>query len=106
MCGLCGVVAFDRPPESETAHRMAALLAHRGPDGAGGYSDAAGVAFGHRRLAIIDLSDAGIQPLASSDGAVQLLHNGEIYNYRELRRELESRGRTFATATDTEVVLE
>ena len=106
MCGICGVVAFRRPPELETARRMAALLAHRGPDGSGEFVDDYGVAFGHRRLAIIDLSDAGLQPFASSDGRFQLMHNGEIYNYVELRRELEDRGHTFRTATDTEVVLE
>jgi asparagine synthase (glutamine-hydrolysing) len=106
MCGLCGVVRFDSPPERETAARMAELLSHRGPDGDGSFEDPRGVAFGHRRLAIIDLSEAGLQPLASADGAVQLLHNGEIYNYRELRSELEELGHRFHTATDTEVVLE
>ena len=105
MCGLCGVVAFDRPPELELARAMANVLAHRGPDGEGSFAAEPGVAFGHRRLAIIDLSDAGIQPFASDDGQLQLLHNGEIYNYRELRQELEGRGHRFHTATDTEVVL-
>ncbi len=105
MCGLCGVVAFGRPPEVELVRAMANLLAHRGPDGEGSFAAAPGVAFGHRRLAIIDLSDAGIQPFASDDGQLQLLHNGEVYNYRELRRELEAHGHRFNTATDTEVVL-
>ena len=84
---------------------MANVLAHRGPDGEGSFAAEPGVALGHRRLAIIDLSDAGIQPFASDDGALQLLHNGEVYNYRELRAELEGRGHRFRTATDTEVVL-
>jgi asparagine synthase (glutamine-hydrolysing) len=106
MCGLCGIVRFNRPPERDTASRMAELLGHRGPDGCGSFEDSRGVAFGHRRLAIIDLSDAGIQPFASDDGALQLLHNGEIYNYRELRVELERLGHRFRSATDTEVVLE
>jgi asparagine synthase (glutamine-hydrolysing) len=105
MCGLCGIVAFDRPPEAELARAMSDVLAHRGPDGEGSFSSAPGVAFGHRRLAIIDLSDAGIQPFASDDGGLQLMHNGEVYNYRELRGELETRGHSFRTATDTEVVL-
>ena len=74
MCGICGVVRFGRPPERETAARMAALLSHRGPDGAGHFEDDRGVALGHRRLAIIDLSDAGIQPFASADGAFHFLH--------------------------------
>ena len=106
MCGICGVVSLGRAPERETAERMSEQIAHRGPDGAGVYVDDAGVAFGHRRLAIIDLSDAGLQPFASADGALQLMHNGEIYNYVELRRELEALGHRFHTATDTEVVLE
>jgi asparagine synthase (glutamine-hydrolysing) len=104
VCGLCGIVALDRPAESETVARMAEALAHRGPDGVGAYSEQ-GVALGFRRLAIIDLSHAGDQPFASDDGRLQLLHNGEIYNYRELRHELEARGHRFRSATDTEVVL-
>jgi asparagine synthase (glutamine-hydrolysing) len=104
MCGLCGVVALGRSPETETVRRMAAALDHRGPDGDGAFDDE-GVAFGFRRLAIIDLSDAGMQPFASDDGALQLLHNGEIYNYRELRRELEGHGHRFRSQTDTEVIV-
>ncbi len=79
---------------------MAAALDHRGPDGDGSFDDD-GVALGFRRLAIIDLSDAGMQPFASDDGALQLLHNGEIYNYRELRRELEARGHSLPHARPT-----
>src|SRR5438067_4430199 len=105
MCGLCGVIHFGHPPERQTTERMAELMGHRGPDGAGTFEDERGVALGHRRLAIIDLSDAGLQPFASADGTLQLLHNGEIYNYRELRAELESLGHRFRSATDTEVVL-
>jgi asparagine synthase (glutamine-hydrolysing) len=105
MCGICGVVALGREPERETALRMAAQIAHRGPDGTGQFVDAAGVAFGHCRLAIIDLSEAGIQPFSSEDGRYQLLHNGEIYNYVELRDELEHLGHRFRSHTDTEVVL-
>jgi asparagine synthase (glutamine-hydrolysing) len=104
MCGICGIVALGRPPESETVERMAAELGHRGPDGDGSYA-ADGVALGFRRLAIIDLSAAGLQPFASEDGALQIVHNGEVYNYRELRRELESKGHRFRSATDTEVML-
>jgi asparagine synthase (glutamine-hydrolysing) len=104
MCGICGIVALGRPPETETVARMAAELDHRGPDGNGSY-EAEGVALGFRRLAIIDLSDAGLQPFASEDGALQIVHNGEVYNYRELRRELEAKGHRFRSATDTEVML-
>src|SRR2546422_836121 len=105
MCGICGVVAFGRTPEGATAAAMARLLDHRGPDGDGLFADDAGVALGFRRLAIIDLTDAGLQPFASDDGALQLLHNGEVYNYRELRSELETLGHAFRSATDTEVIL-
>jgi asparagine synthase (glutamine-hydrolysing) len=104
MCGICGIVALGRPPETETVARMAAELDHRGPDGDGSFA-ADGVALGFRRLAIIDLSDAGLQPFASDDGTLQIVHNGEVYNYRELRRELGAKGHTFRSATDTEVIL-
>src|SRR5918911_919993 len=104
MCGLCGVVALDRAPERAAVEAMLAALAHRGPDGRGVFADD-GVCLGHLRLAIIDLSDAGLQPFASDDGRLQLLHNGEIYNYLELRAELEANGHRFRTATDTEVML-
>jgi asparagine synthase (glutamine-hydrolysing) len=105
MCGICGVVALDRPPEVETVERMLAELAHRGPDGRGTF-DEPGVALGHLRLAIIDLSEAGLQPFASEDGRLQLIHNGEIYNYVELRAELEALGHRFRSQTDTEVIFE
>jgi asparagine synthase (glutamine-hydrolysing) len=98
------VIALGRPAEVETVAAMAGTLDHRGPDGEGAYADE-GVAFGFRRLAIIDLSDAGRQPFASEDGRLRLVHNGEVYNYRELRAELETKGRRFRSATDTEVVL-
>src|SRR5919206_578960 len=104
MCGICGIVALERPPEVDTVEAMARELDHRGPDGPGSFA-AEGVALGFRRLAIIDLSDAGDQPFASEDGTLQLVHNGEVYNYRELRRELEAHGHRFRSATDTEVIL-
>lgn len=104
MCGLCGVVHLDAPPERETVGRWLDELAHRGPDGRGMLAED-GVCLGHLRLAIIDLSDAGLQPFASEDGRLQLLHNGEIYNYVELREELRAKGHVFRTATDTEVIV-
>jgi asparagine synthase (glutamine-hydrolysing) len=104
MCGICGVVALDRPSESDLVERMAAELDHRGPDGAGSFAQD-GVALAARRLAIVDLTAAGAQPFASEDARLQLVHNGEIYNYRELRRELEDRGHRFRSETDTEVIL-
>ena len=77
MCGICGVVALGRPAEVETVERMSATLAHRGPDGAGSYAGS-GCALGFRRLAIIDLSDAGMQPFASEDGRLQLWLDGRM----------------------------
>jgi asparagine synthase (glutamine-hydrolysing) len=83
---------------------MADAVAHRGPDGEGFYTDSF-VALGHRRLAIIDLSPAGHQPMATVDGNVVLIYNGEVYNFHELRAELEAKGYQFRSRTDTEVVL-
>jgi asparagine synthase (glutamine-hydrolysing) len=102
MCGLYGSIAF--PPERARID----LVAHRGPDGAGWreFNSAAGpVALGHRRLAILDLSDAGLQPMPDASGRFHLVFNGEIYNYLELRDELRRKGRTFSTDTDSEVLL-
>ena len=104
MCGICGIVDLQRPAETETVRAMFAELRHRGPDGEGLF-EAPGVALGHARLAIIDLSDGGRQPFASDDGTLQLLHNGEVFNYLELRAELEQLGTSLPHETDTEVVL-
>src|SRR3954452_22537679 len=82
MCGLCGIVALGRPPEAGLARAMADELRHRGPDGEGVWTSDAGAALGHRRLQTIALSMAVLQPFPSEDGRLQLLHNGEIYNYR------------------------
>ena len=106
MCGLAGVVSFDGPLEADAAERLAAPLGHRGPDDRAGWVDPTGtVALAHRRLSIIDLSAAGRQPLADESGRLRLVYNGEVYNYLELRSELEGRGHRFRSATDTEVVL-
>jgi asparagine synthase (glutamine-hydrolysing) len=102
MCGLYGSIAFA--PERARIDRVA----HRGPDGSGWreFASAAGpVALGHRRLAIIDVSDAGLQPMADASGRRHLVFNGEIYNYLELRDELRAKGHRFATGTDSEVLL-
>src|SRR5438093_9399640 len=104
MCGICGIGAPGRPAETETAAAMSELIAHRGPDGEGVFATD-GVALASRRLAILDLSEAGAQPFASLDEKLHVVHNGEIYNYRELRSELIGRGHRFTSATDTEVIL-
>src|SRR5262245_34043331 len=85
---------------------MLATLASRGPDGEGTQRLAQGrVALGHRRLSIIDLSEHGAQPMANEDGSVWLSFNGEIYNFRELRKQLEAEGHTFRSASDSEAIL-
>ncbi len=104
MCGIAGLVHFDgRPADRPTLVAMTRVLAHRGPDGEGFYLDGP-VGLGHRRLSIIDLV-AGNQPMASDDRRVWITYNGEVYNYRELRSELTTRGCRFTTASDTEVIL-
>lgn len=102
MCGLFGSVGF--PPDASRID----VVAHRGPDGRGWreYASAAGpVALGHRRLAIIDVTDAGLQPLQNASGRFHLVFNGEIYNYIELRAEMQARGEAFVSDSDSEVLL-
>lgn len=106
MCGICGVVEYDRARAVETA-TIAAMndaLAHRGPDDRGIFT-AGNVGLGSRRLAILDLSPGGAMPMSTPDGRYVVAYNGEIYNFLELRAELEARGRRFRTRTDTEVLL-
>lgn len=106
MCGIAGRVNFrsGRPASGPAIEAMCELLAHRGPDGEGVFVSGE-VGFGHRRLAIIDLSEAGRQPMSTPDGRVTVTFNGEIYNYRELRQALAADGYRFRTRTDTEVIL-
>jgi asparagine synthase (glutamine-hydrolysing) len=104
MCGICGLVSLDgRPIDPGPLRSMMEALRHRGPDGDGQLVDGP-VALGMRRLSVIDLA-GGDQPIANEAGTVQVFQNGEIYNYRELRRDLEARGHRFATASDTEVLV-
>jgi asparagine synthase (glutamine-hydrolysing) len=105
MCGIVGVLRSDGlRVERDLVESMAGLVAHRGPDGAGAWTNNQ-IGLGHRRLAIIDTSDAAAQPMKSYDDRFVLTYNGEIYNFRELRRELSDRGEQFRTNSDTEVVL-
>lgn len=105
MCGIAGIFNTDGSPVSiVTLRAMTDSIAHRGPDGEGFYVDSF-VGLGHRRLSIIDLSSAGHQPMAPPEGDVVLTYNGEIYNFQELRVELEARGCRFRSRTDTEVLL-
>ena len=109
MCGIFGVVSGNRRPDSNLAQISLRRIEHRGPDGAGLWESPAAsgpfVALGHRRLAIIDLSDAGAQPMAGAGGRLWLTFNGEIYNYLELMAELAERGHVFQSHSDTEVIL-
>jgi asparagine synthase (glutamine-hydrolysing) len=105
MCGICGLVSLDRtsPPDRDVLERMNETLRHRGPDSDGIAVDGP-VGLAMRRLSIIDLA-GGDQPIANEDGSVIVVQNGEIYNYRELRGELERSGHRFATRSDTEVLV-
>src|SRR5262249_55422421 len=103
MCGVCGVMYFDRAPVSEKVLRdMTAVLRHRGPDEEGVYIGS-GVGLGHRRLSIIDLS-SGQQPLSNENGKVWISFNGEIYNFRDLQKELAG-SHIFRTRSDTEAIV-
>ena len=105
MCGIAGILSFDgRTPDPDLVGRMTDRLAHRGPDDRGIHV-AGCVGLGHRRLSILDLSSAGRQPMCTPDGRIWITYNGEVYNFGDLRRELESRGHRFRSRTDTEVVL-
>jgi asparagine synthase (glutamine-hydrolysing) len=105
MCGIAGIFHTEglKPVDPDRVVRMCAVASHRGPDGQGVWT-APGVGLGHLRLAIIDLAGSP-QPMASADGSAMLVFNGEIYNFRELRRELQADGATFRTDGDSEVIL-
>src|SRR4051794_27003268 len=103
MCGICGLATADgSPPSVDAVERMGRRLRHRGPDSDGLFSEP-GVALAARRLSIIDL-EGGSQPLQNEDGSIVVVQNGEIYNYRQLREDLQRAGHRFATASDTEVL--
>ena len=104
LCGIVGLAlaSQQRPPDMGRSLRA---LAHRGPDGSGTYVDDH-FAFGHTRLAIIDLSETGAQPMRSANGRYVMTYNGEIYNFAELKQVLRARGVTFRGTSDSEVLLE
>ena len=106
MCGIAGIYHLQtaKPVDTARVRAMADAIAHRGPDGEGVWT-APGVGLGHRRLSIIDLA-GGAQPMASDDGQVVLIFNGEIYNFREVRAELEALGHVFHSHSDSEVILQ
>jgi len=105
MCGICGELRFDKQPaDLATIQRMTACLERRGPDHGGSFSDGP-LGFGHRRLAVIDLSEHSDQPLVDQELCLSLVFNGAIYNYKELRRELQGKGYHFFSEGDSEVIL-
>ncbi|MFA5388570.1 MAG: asparagine synthase (glutamine-hydrolyzing) [Candidatus Omnitrophota bacterium] len=121
MCGICGKISLNSVVSENLIRKMCEVLVHRGPDSEGvevldsaasrsrsnsiGSSSSVSVGLGHRRLAIIDLSPAGHQPMSNEDGAIWIVLNGEIYNFLELKKALEKKGHRFKSHTDTEMVL-
>src|SRR5471032_3028368 len=110
MCGIAGIFSYRsgaKPVDGVELVRIRDAMARRGPDGEGLWlSQDRRVGLAHRRLAIIDLSEAGAQPMTSSDGSLHITFNGEIYNYRQLKSELEAKGYEFRSGSDTEVMLQ
>lgn len=107
MCGMVGWLFLPgSEPDSDTLGKMSLAIGHRGPDDNGEYHDSSvGLALAHRRLSIIDLSSAAHQPMLDTERRIALVYNGELYNFRELRHELQVRGHSFSSQSDTEVVL-
>src|SRR5881396_4243180 len=104
MCGIAGIFDFNRAPvDRQRLETMTSVIAHRGPDGAGVFLGR-GIGLGHRRLSIIDL-EGGAQPLANENGSLQVVFNGEIYNYQEIRSRLEREGHRVVTGSDTETLV-
>ena len=104
MCGIAGYLAVDgSAPNRSLLKSMCDRLVHRGPDAYGSFFEGP-VALGHRRLSIIDL-DTGDQPVGNEDGSIQVIFNGEIYNYQEIRSDLQHKGHRFRTQSDTEVLV-
>src|SRR5262245_8976910 len=109
MCGINGIFAYHSaadPLDISELDRTTNCMALRGPDGMGLWLERDGrVGFGHRRLSIIDLTEAAAQPMKNADGTIIVTFNGEIYNYKELRHGLEAKGHTFRSLSDTEVII-
>ncbi|MEO7960325.1 MAG: asparagine synthase (glutamine-hydrolyzing) [Ginsengibacter sp.] len=107
MCGITGYISFDQNIQPADLRTATSLLEHRGPDAEGFYfSRDKKVGLGHRRLSILDLSESANQPMYSSDGRHIMVYNGEVYNFKELKQQLQDKGRSLKTTSDTEVILE
>src|SRR5690348_406607 len=109
MCGICGIIGPPSDSLSETIAEMVSTTCHRGPDGQGTFTnrvdDHTAVALGHNRLSIVDLSEHAAQPMRSHDGRYVLVYNGEVYNYKEIARELDAGDLPDREYGDTEVIL-
>src|SRR5436190_24095077 len=106
MCGIAGQIKFNGKVAEQNCIAMADAIRHRGPDGGGIYlNESNTVGLSHRRLSFLDLTEAGKQPMTNEDGSLWIAYNGEIYNYIELRKQLEQSGHQFHSHTDTEVIL-
>ena len=109
MCGIVGTLIFKNSNFTVTKPyitKMRDTMAHRGPDGAGVWvSEDGRIGFGHRRLSIIDLSETATQPMCNEDGTVWIVFNGEIYNFKEIRKDLEKKGHKFISNSDTEAII-
>ncbi len=106
MCGIAGIVGPGAPQYREAVDLMLESMEHRGPDGHGLYVAPSGLCvLGHRRLSILDLTDAASQPMFSEDRAFAFVYNGELYNFVQLKQELEKSGESFHSSGDTEVLL-
>lgn len=104
MCGICGIVGEKAESKDDLVRSMMKALVHRGPDGEGLYKDK-DICLGHRRLKVIDLSEKAKQPMFNEDGNIVIIHNGEVFNYIELREELKKLGHKFKSSNDTEVII-
>src|SRR5688500_9369889 len=107
MCGIAGIWQLNKSNLSkEKLQRFTDSIAHRGPDDGSYWIDKSGsLGLGHRRLSILDLSPAGNQPMTFADGRYKMIYNGEVFNFLELRKELEKKNYNFRTSSDTEVIL-
>ena len=104
MCGITGIFNVNGSPVStQVLKKMTEVIKHRGPDGEGTWTDTQ-IGLGHRRLAIIDLSPSAHQPMLNDTGSLVIAYNGEVYNFQELRSDLEAKGYRFRSRSDTEVV--
>ena len=104
MCGIAGKFDLENRSSPDLLKAMCSSMAHRGPDDEGTFSSG-GMDLAHRRLSILDLSAAGHQPMSTRDGKLTIVYNGEVYNFEQIRAELERLGHSFGSRTDTEVVL-